>query len=58
VADVLTKGLPRDRFQFLRARPSLVLSPVRAGPTVAGRLSKTEHSTSMEFDLRGRVGVI
>ena len=54
----LHQGMPRDQFQFLCARLGLMLSPVHAGSTVVGRLSKTEHSTSMESDLRGSVGVI
>lgn len=58
VADVLTKGLPRDWFKFLRTRLGLILSPIQCGSTVVERFSTLDHSTSMESDLRESVGVV
>jgi len=58
VVDILTKGLPRDRFKFLQARLSLILSLVHASSVVARRLSTSDYSTSMQSDLRGSIRVV
>ena len=55
VADILTKGLSRDRFLFLCQKPGLKVSPIYDDSSGDAGLPENKCSIFMEPDLKGSV---